>query len=125
MVYTVCIINIPKYVSFIYKVENAYTIVRARYYIHDRFLIHIIHKYYSKTLFCMTPPIDEEASLIDENRLNMLDFYRKELLDLIKGKIIVDSVPLGTRRRLVEYGVLRKFGTNYEVTSRGLNYLLS
>ncbi len=73
----------------------------------------------------MTPSIDEEASLIDENRLNMLDFYRKELLDLIKGKIIVDSVPLGTRRRLVEYGVLRKFGTNYEVTSRGLNYLLS
>ena len=73
----------------------------------------------------MTPPIDEEASLIDENRLNMLDFYRKELLDLIKGKIIVDSVPLGTRRRLVEYGVLRKLGTNYEVTSWGLNYLLS
>ena len=92
---------------------------------HDRFRIHIIHKYYSKTLLCMTPSIDEEASLTDINRLNMLDFYRKELLDLIKGKMIVDSVPLGTRRRLVEYGVLRKFGTNYEVTSRGLNYLLS
>jgi hypothetical protein len=73
----------------------------------------------------MAPSIDEEASIIDVNRLNMLDFYRKELLDLIKGKLIVDSVPLGTRRRLIEYGVLRKFGTNYEVTFRGLNYLLS
>ncbi len=92
---------------------------------HDRFQIHIIHKYYSKTLLCMTPSLDEETSITDINRQNMLLFYRKELLDLIKGKIIVDSVPLGTRRRLVEYGVMRKFGTNYEVTSRGLNYLLS
>ena len=91
---------------------------------HDRFQIHIIHKYYSKTLLCMTPSLDEETSITDINRQNMLLFYRKELLDLIRGKMIVDSVPLGTRRRLVEYGVLRKFGTNYEVTSRGLNYLL-
>jgi hypothetical protein len=72
----------------------------------------------------MTSSIAEETSITDVNRQNMLDFYRKELLDLIRGKMIVDSVPLGTRRRLVEYGVLRKFGTTYEVTSRGLNYLL-
>jgi hypothetical protein len=59
------------------------------------------------------------------NLRNMLDFYRKELSGLLAGKKIVDSVSLGTRKRLIEYGVLRKFGSNFELTDKGMALLLS
>jgi hypothetical protein len=59
------------------------------------------------------------------NMRNMLDFYRRELSGLLAGKKIVDSVSLGTRKRLIEYGVLRKFGSKFELTDQGMDLLLS
>ena len=59
------------------------------------------------------------------NKSNMLDFYRKELLGLLDGKKIIDSISKGTRKRLIEYGVLRKFGSKFELTDQGLKLLLS
>ena len=59
------------------------------------------------------------------NMSNMLDYYRKELSGLLEGKKIVDSVSLGTRKRLIEYGVLRKFGSKFELTDQGMDLLLS
>ena len=59
------------------------------------------------------------------NMRNMIDFYRKELSGLLAGKKIVDSVSLGTRKRLIEYGVLRKFGSKFELTDQGIDLLLS
>jgi hypothetical protein len=61
----------------------------------------------------------------DLNKRNMLDFYRKELSGLLAGKKIVDSVSLGTRKRLIEYGVLRKFGSKFELTDLGMELLQS
>jgi hypothetical protein len=57
------------------------------------------------------------------NMRNMLDYYRKELSGLIEGKKIVDSLSLGTRKRLIEYGVLRKFGSKFELTDQGMELL--
>ena len=57
------------------------------------------------------------------NKRNMLDFYRKELSGLLSRKKIVDSVSLGTRKRLIEYGVLRKFGSKFELTDQGMELL--
>ncbi len=57
------------------------------------------------------------------NLRNILDFYRKELSGLLAGRKIVDSVSLGTRKRLIEYGVLRKFGSKFELTDQGLDLL--
>ena len=59
------------------------------------------------------------------NMRNMLDFYRKELSGLLAGRKIVDSISLGTRKRLIEYGVLRKFGSKFELTDQGMELLLS
>ena len=59
------------------------------------------------------------------NIRNMLDYYRKELSGLLAGKKIVDSISLGTRKRLIEYGVLRKFGSQFELTDQGMELLLS
>jgi hypothetical protein len=67
-----------------------------------------------------------EADWTDNlNMRNMLDFYRKELSGLSAGKKIVDSISLGTRKRLIEYGVLRKFGSKFELTDQGMELLLS
>jgi hypothetical protein len=60
---------------------------------------------------------------IDKSVSNMLEFFRSDLLGLTKGRIIVDAIPSGTRKRLVEHGVLRKFGSKFELTERGLQLL--
>jgi hypothetical protein len=67
----------------------------------------------------------EETFNQDINVRNMLAFYREELLGLTQGDIIIDSIPHGTRKRLIESGVLRKFGSKYEVTDTGLKLLLT
>lgn len=54
---------------------------------------------------------------------NMLQYYRKALIGLKRGEFIVDSVPLGTRKRLVEYGVIRRFGNKFELTELGAELL--
>jgi hypothetical protein len=73
----------------------------------------------------MNPSKKEDDWTDNLNMRNMLDFYRKELSGLLAGKKIVDSVSLGTRKRLIEYGVLRKFGSNFELTDKGMALLLS
>ena len=73
----------------------------------------------------MNPPIIEVDWTDHLNMHNMIDFYRKELSGLLAGKKIVDSVSLGTRKRLIEYGVLRKFGSKFELTDQGIDLLLS
>jgi hypothetical protein len=57
------------------------------------------------------------------NVWNLLNYYRNELLDLKKGSNLVDSVSYGTRKRLIEYGIVRRFGSKYELTDRGLTLL--
>ena len=61
--------------------------------------------------------------LLDKNVENMVEFYRVSLLRLLEGGTIVDSIPKGTRKRLIEYGILRKFGTKFELTDRGTTIL--
>ena len=73
----------------------------------------------------MNPSKKEDDFTDNLNMRNMLDFYRKELSGLLAGKKIVDSISLGTRKRLIEYGVLRKFGSNFELTDQGMDLLLS
>lgn len=57
------------------------------------------------------------------NVSNLLTFYRNELLELINGNKFIDSVSFRTRKRLIEYGILRRFGSKYELTDRGLALL--
>ena len=73
----------------------------------------------------MNPPTINEDWTDNLNMRNMLDFYRKELSGLLAGKKIIDSVSLGTRKLLIEYGVLRKFGSKFELTDQGMELLLS
>ena len=69
-------------------------------------------------------PFPLEDTLTENlNIRNMIDFYRKELSGLLSGKKIVDSISLGTRKRLTEYGVLRKFGSTFELTDQGMELL--
>ena len=79
----------------------------------------------SEPICRMNPSTKEDDWTDNLNMRNMLDFYRKELSGLLAGKKIVDSVSLGTRKRLIEYGVLRKFGSNFELTDQGMDLLLS
>jgi len=60
-----------------------------------------------------------EDWLDTKNVGNMLRYYKKALLSLKNGDCIVDSVPIGTRKRLVEYGVIRRFGNRFELTDLG------
>ncbi len=57
------------------------------------------------------------------NECNLLIYYRNELLGLKNGNKLVDSVSFGTRKRMIEYGILRRFGSKYELTDRGLTLL--
>jgi hypothetical protein len=68
----------------------------------------------------MNPSTIEDDWTDNLNMRNMLDFYRKELSGLLAGRRIVDSISLGTRKRLIEYGVLRKFGSKFELTDKGM-----
>jgi hypothetical protein len=76
--------------------------------------------------FLSHPSSGERAEnwIVYKSVINMLGFYRTELLGLLRGKNIVDLIPLGTRKRLIEHGVLRKFGTQFELTDRGRTILI-
>ncbi len=67
---------------------------------------------------------EPENWAIEKSIRNMLEFFSADLLGLMKGRIIVDKIPLGTRKRFVEHGILRKFGSKFELTERG-RYLLT
>ena len=85
--------------------------------------IHIPDIPEKKRAHYMASSTSEENWALYQSAINMLDFYRTELRSLIKGKMIVDSIPQGTRRLLMEYGVLRKFGSRFELTDRGRKLL--
>jgi hypothetical protein len=67
--------------------------------------------------------LEAEDWALDKSISNMLHYYRNALLRLRTGGAIVDLVPQGTRKRLCEYGVIRKFGTKFELTELGTELL--
>jgi hypothetical protein len=69
------------------------------------------------------PMSEADDWALDKSIHNMLHYYRNALLRLRTGGAIVDSVPQGTRKRLCEYGVIRKFGTKFELTDLGTELL--
>ena len=66
-----------------------------------------------------------EPGNLDRNLLNMVHFYKDSLQGLIDGQTSLESIPLGNRRRFIEQGVVRKFGSRYELTETGLGLLLN
>lgn len=70
-----------------------------------------------------TSIFDQEKWALYKSTRNMLDFYRTELLELMKGRSIVNLIPKGTRKSFVEQGVLRKFGSKFELTDMGMEML--
>jgi hypothetical protein len=60
---------------------------------------------------------------IDRSLLNMVHFYRDSLQALIGGETSLGSIPLGNRKRFIESGVVRRFGSRYELTETGLKLL--
>ena len=71
----------------------------------------------------MTLSATEDSWSQNKIVLNMLHFYQKELRRLISGKMITYLIPTGTRERLVDYGVIRKFGSKFEWTDQGIALL--
>jgi hypothetical protein len=59
----------------------------------------------------------------DRNTLNMVDYYRDALQGFANGRTPIDPIPLCTRKRFVESGVLRRFGSRYELTDTGRGLL--
>ena len=68
--------------------------------------------------------IEAEGGL-DRSLLNMVHFYRESLQALRGGETSLGSIPLGNRKRFLASGVVRRFGSRYELTETGsklLNY---
>ncbi len=53
----------------------------------------------------------------------MVEYYRPYLLKVKNGEKLAGSIPIGPRKRLIDYGVLRKFGTKFELTELGMTLL--
>jgi len=66
---------------------------------------------------------DPEESPPDRNTLNMVEYYRDALQSLAEEHTPIDPIPLCTRKRFVESGVLRRFGSRYELTETGRGLL--
>lgn len=66
-----------------------------------------------------------ETGDLDRNLLNMVHFYKDSLQGLVDGQTSLESIPPGNRRRFIEQGVVRKFGSRYELTEIGLGLLLN
>jgi len=60
---------------------------------------------------------------LDKNLLNMVHFYRDSLQALLRGETSLESVPLGNRKRFIASGVVRRFGSRYELTDTGSELL--
>ena len=68
-------------------------------------------------------PAEVEKWTINKSVSNMIHYYWNPLLGLRRGGVIVDSVPQGTRRRLCEHGIIRRFGSKFELTELGAERL--
>ena len=66
--------------------------------------------------------IEAEGGL-DRSLLNMVHFYRESLQALRGGETSLESIPLGNRKRFLASGVVRRFGSRYELTETGLKLL--
>jgi hypothetical protein len=66
---------------------------------------------------------DPEEPSPDRNTLNMVDYYKDALQGFADGLTPIDPIPLCTRKRFVESGVLRRFGSRYELTVTGQGLL--
>ena len=53
----------------------------------------------------------------------MVEYYRDALQGFADGLTPIDPIPLCTRKRFVESGVLRRFGSRYELTETGQGLL--
>ena len=62
---------------------------------------------------------DPEEPAPDRNTLNMVDYYGDALRCLAEGRTSLDTIPLCNRKHFVESGVLRRFGSRYELTEAG------
>jgi hypothetical protein len=73
-------------------------------------------------------PVETEVEArrgFDRSLLNMVDFYRESLWDLLSGRTSLRSIPLGNRKRFIASGIVRRFGSRYELTEAGLRLLQS
>ena len=66
--------------------------------------------------------IEAEGGL-DRSLLNMVHFYRDSLQALLGGETSLESIPLGNRKRFIASGVVRRFGSRYELTEIGSELL--
>lgn len=60
---------------------------------------------------------------IDRSLTNMVNFYGDSLRALMRGETSLESVPLGNRKRFLESGIIRRFGSRYELTEIGSRLL--
>lgn len=67
----------------------------------------------------------EARRRFDRSLLNMVDFYRESLWSLLRGRTSLRSIPLGNRKRFIASGIVRRFGSKYELTEAGLRVLES
>jgi len=67
----------------------------------------------------MTQPALQEDWAETRNMDNMVQYYKVELLSLKRGMKIVSNIPLGTRKMLQASGVIRRFGSKFELTEQG------
>jgi hypothetical protein len=66
--------------------------------------------------------IEAEGGL-DRSLINMVQFYGDSLRALLKGETSLESVPLGNRKRFLASGIIRRFGSRYELTEIGSRLL--
>jgi hypothetical protein len=66
---------------------------------------------------------DLDKWLLEKSVENMIEHYRVGLHKLIDGKTITDSIPKRTRKRMLKHGILRKFGSKFELTDFGMKLL--
>lgn len=66
--------------------------------------------------------IEAEGGL-DRSLINMVHFYGDSLRALLRGETSLESVPLGNRKRFLASGIIRRFGSRYELTEIGSRLL--
>ena len=69
--------------------------------------------------------VESGSWIADKSVLNMLGYYRSDLKRLLKGEFKICQIPLGTKKRFVEHGILRKFGSKFELTEYGRQLLIN
>lgn len=60
---------------------------------------------------------------LDESLINMVHFYGDSLRALLSGETSLESIPPGNRRRFTASGIVRRFGSRYELTEIGSELL--